>query len=92
MTHNQTLAALDRFEATIGQLSQAYPHEVDFWPAFATYANELEATSPLTYPLGLTPIRATATGWVLAPRCQRGKKGEGKPRAMARRPMRMAPS
>jgi predicted DNA-binding transcriptional regulator YafY len=49
MTHNQTLAALDRFEATLGQLSQAYPHEVDFWPAFATYANELEATSPLDF-------------------------------------------
>ena len=49
MTHNQTLAALDRFEATVGQLSRTYPHEVDFWPAFATHANELEATSPLDF-------------------------------------------
>jgi predicted DNA-binding transcriptional regulator YafY len=49
MTHNQTLAALDRFEATLGQLSNAFPQEADFWPAFAAYANELEATSPLDF-------------------------------------------
>lgn len=49
MTHNQTLAALDRFEATLGQLSRNFPQELDFWPAFATHANELEATSPLDF-------------------------------------------
>jgi len=46
MTHNQTLAALDRFQATLDQLTTAYPDEVSFWPAFAAHAYELESTSP----------------------------------------------
>ena len=49
MTHSQTLAALDRFEATLCQLTLDYPEEVDFWPAFASHANELESTSPLDF-------------------------------------------
>lgn len=49
MTHNQTLAALDRFEATLGRLTLAYPSEADFWPTFAEYANELESSSPLDF-------------------------------------------
>lgn len=49
MTHNQTLAALDRFEATLRQLSVDHPEEADFWPAFASHANELEWSSPLEF-------------------------------------------
>jgi len=49
MTHNQTLAALDRFQSTLGHLTQELPDEADFWPAFATFANELEASSPLDF-------------------------------------------
>lgn len=49
MTHNQTLAALDRFEATLRQLTLDFPEEADFWPAFAACANELESTSPLDF-------------------------------------------
>jgi predicted DNA-binding transcriptional regulator YafY len=49
MTHNQTLAALDRFEATLCQLTLDYPEAADFWPAFASHANELESTSPLDF-------------------------------------------
>jgi predicted DNA-binding transcriptional regulator YafY len=49
MTHSQTLAALDRFQSTLNQLTLDYPDAADFWPAFATYANELESTSPLDF-------------------------------------------
>jgi predicted DNA-binding transcriptional regulator YafY len=49
MTHSQTLAALDRFEAKLRQLTLEHPDEADFWPAFASHANELESTSPLDF-------------------------------------------
>ncbi|MET0232613.1 MAG: hypothetical protein ABW186_16905 [Rhodanobacteraceae bacterium] len=49
MTHNQTLAALDRFESTLCQLTHEYPEPADFWPAFASHANELEWSSPLDF-------------------------------------------
>lgn len=49
MTRHQTLAALDRFEATLGRLTREFPEEADFWPAFAAHANELEWTSPLDF-------------------------------------------
>lgn len=49
MTHNQTLAALDRFQATLGQLTQHYPDDADFWPEFAVHANELESASPIDF-------------------------------------------